>query len=215
VVEGLSGRRAQAARNDETILRAARTVFVADPTAPISAVAEVAGVGISALYRRYPSKEELLRKLCGDGLRTYNEILEHALAEMEGADQGDAGASFANWLRRIVAADTHSLTLALAGTFTPTEELRAEARRSGELNARLLARTRAAGAIRPDVELTDLTMILEQVAAIRFGDEERRAELRARAVELHLDALRTPIPAPLPGPPASVEEVNARWRTVQ
>jgi AcrR family transcriptional regulator len=64
----LSGRRKQAARNDGIILDAARAVFVADPTAPIAAVAERAGVGISALYRRHGSKEDLLRRLCGDGL---------------------------------------------------------------------------------------------------------------------------------------------------
>src|SRR5919107_3972371 len=67
----LSGRRAQAARNDELIMDAAREVFVADPTAPIAAVAERAGVGISALYRRFGSKEDLLRRLCAEGQRQY------------------------------------------------------------------------------------------------------------------------------------------------
>ena len=79
----LSGRRAQAARNDELILQAARAVFVSDPSAPISAVAERAGVGISALYRRYGSKEELLRQLSGDGLRRYIAEAEAALADEE------------------------------------------------------------------------------------------------------------------------------------
>ena len=59
----LSGRRAQAAANDEVILRAARDVLIVDPTAPIAAVAERAGVGISAIYRRYPSKEALVGTL--------------------------------------------------------------------------------------------------------------------------------------------------------
>ena len=59
----LSGRRAEAARNDERILESARAVFIADPGAPISAVAEHAGVGVGALYRRYASKEELLRTI--------------------------------------------------------------------------------------------------------------------------------------------------------
>ena len=67
----LSGRRAEAARNDGLILEAAREVFVADPKAPISAVSERAGVGIGALYRRYGSKEDLLRRLCADGLGMY------------------------------------------------------------------------------------------------------------------------------------------------
>ena len=46
----LSGRRREAALNDERILEAARDVFVADPGAPINEVAKRAGVGISALY---------------------------------------------------------------------------------------------------------------------------------------------------------------------
>jgi AcrR family transcriptional regulator len=202
----MSGRQAQAARNDQVILDAARAVFVADPTAPIAAVAERAGVGISALYRRYPSKEALLRTLCFDGLRLYNRLLEEALA-----DNGDPWDVFATWLRRTIDADTHSLTVALAGTFTPTEEMRAAARRSGELNERLLASTRKARAIRGDVELSDIAMILEQVAAIRFGDAERTAELRRRALGLHLDGLRCPSPAPLPGPAATAAEINVRW----
>ena len=46
----VSGRRAQAARNDEKILASARAVFIDDPDAPITAVAKHAGVGISAIY---------------------------------------------------------------------------------------------------------------------------------------------------------------------
>src|SRR6266851_5087288 len=69
--EALPGRRGQARRNDTLILEAAREVFLSDPKAPVAAVAEHAGVGISALYRRYPSKEDLLRRLCHDGLRRF------------------------------------------------------------------------------------------------------------------------------------------------
>src|SRR3954447_23180646 len=65
-VAGPSGRRAQAARNDAAILEAARAVFIANPSAPIAEVAKRAGVGISALYRRYASKEALLHELCAD-----------------------------------------------------------------------------------------------------------------------------------------------------
>ena len=107
----LSDRRAQAAHNDQAILEAARAVFVADPSAPISAVANQAGVGMSALYRRYPSNEELLRRLSGDGLRRYLTEAEAALA-----DHGDPWAALAGFMGRIVDADTHSLTLRLAGT---------------------------------------------------------------------------------------------------
>src|SRR6202162_5687561 len=83
----LSGRQAEAARNDQRILESARAVFVADPGAPITAVAKHAGVGISALYTRYGSKEELLRTLCTDGLMIVVEQAENAIDQVrEGQD---------------------------------------------------------------------------------------------------------------------------------
>jgi AcrR family transcriptional regulator len=204
----LSGRRAEAARNDRLILEAAREVFVADPKAPISAVAERAGVGIGALYRRYGSKEELLRRLCAEGLERYI-----AAAEATLADEADPWVAFADFMRRIVDADTHSLTLRLAGTFTPTDELNREAAKAQELNVRLFERTKAAGAIRPDIEVGDLSLIFEQLAAVRVADEERTRQLRHRYLALLLDALHAPAGSPLPGPPPSWEEITRRWET--
>jgi AcrR family transcriptional regulator len=201
------GRRAEAARNDERILEAARAVFVADPTAPIAAVAHAAGVGIGALYRRYAGKEELLRALCGDGLRRYTEAIEAALA-----DDGDRWESFAGFMRAAVAADASSLTVRLAGTFTPTAELYEAAAHAGRCNVELFERTRAAGAIRPDAEVNDLALILEQLASIRLGGPERTHELRRRYLELSLDGLRAH-GEPLPGPPPSDAELTARWET--
>ena len=202
----LSGRRAQAALNDTRILDAARTVFVADPGAPISAVAKRAGVGISALYRRYASKEELLRQLCADGLRRYIAAVEAAVA-----DDGNPWDAFARFMGRIVDEDTHSLTLRLAGTFTPTEEMHRDAERAEELNVRLFERTMAAGAIRPDLTVNDLSLLFEQLAAVRLGDERRTRELRHRYLALHLDALRATPSAPLVGPAPSLEEIRGRW----
>ncbi len=202
----LSGRRAQAARNDERILDAARAVFVADPDAPISAVAKHAGVGISALYRRYESKEELLRRLCADGLERYIAAAEAALA-----DDGDPWTAFTDFMGRVVDADSHSLTLRLAGTFAPTEDLRREAGKAQELNLRLIERTRAAGAIRADLTADDLSFLFEQLAAIRVGDEQRTGQLRRRYLALQLDALHNPSTTALPGPPPTWQEVSRRW----
>jgi len=204
----LSGRRAEAARNDKLILEAAREVFTADPGAPISAVAERAGVGIGALYRRYASKEDLLRRLCADGLRLYIAAAEAALA-----DARDPWTAFTDFMRRIVDADTHSLTLRLAGTFTPTEELYRDSQRAQELNVRLFERTRVAGAIRPDIEVGDISLLLEQLAAVRVADEERTRQLRHRYLALLLDALHVPSGSPLPGPPPDWEEIGQRWET--
>jgi AcrR family transcriptional regulator len=205
----LSGRRAEAARNDQRILDAAREVFVADPGAPIAAVAKRAGVGIGALYRRYASKEVLLQWLAAEGLQRYIAAVEDALAQ----DDGDPWSAFSEFMRRIVDTDTHSLTLSLAGTFSPTEELNREAARAQELNVRLFERTKAAGAIRPDIEVGDLSLLFEQLAAVRVADEERTRQLRQRYLALILDALHASSGTQLPGPPPSWEEISRRWET--
>jgi AcrR family transcriptional regulator len=201
----LSGRQVQAARNDLLILEAAREVFTANPEAPISAVAERAGVGISALYRRYPSKEDLLRRLTREGQERYIAETELALA-----DEGDPWEAFARFMRRVVEADTHSLTLHLAGTFTPTEEHWREGDRAAELTIRLLERTKRLGGLRPEIELGDLTMLFEQLAAIALGDRERTSELRQRYLSLILESLRSE-KAPLPGMAPTWEEIGGRF----
>lgn len=203
----MSGRRAEAARNDGLILETAREVFTADPGAPISAVAARAGVGISALYRRYESKETLLQKICSDGLNAYIEAVEEALA-----DEGDPWEAFVRFMRRAVDADTNSLTSRLAGTFAPTEELYREGRRARELNERLFERIRGAGVVRPDIVFDDISLLLEQLTAVRIGDRERTFQLRHRYLALFLQAIHAPSDDELPGPPPGWEETGGRWQ---
>jgi AcrR family transcriptional regulator len=208
-----SGRKAQAARNDTAILDAAREVFMRDPDAPISAVAQAAGVGISALYRRYAGKEELLQTLCADGLRRYIGVAESALRDgAHPAEPADPWESFAGFIRGIIDADVHALTVHLAGTFTPTQELRGLAEEANRLSARLLRRAKAAGVVRPDLHLNDLAMLWEQLTAVRLGDAGRTAALRHRYLVMHLDALRPGTARTrLPGRPPSSAELGQRW----
>ncbi|WP_319453918.1 MULTISPECIES: helix-turn-helix domain-containing protein [unclassified Mycobacterium] len=91
--------RADAARNAERILRAARDVYAASgPDAPIDVIASRAGVGERTLYRRFPSKGDLIRaaldqsiaenlapaiaraRRCDDPLRGLTELLEAAIS---------------------------------------------------------------------------------------------------------------------------------------
>lgn len=200
----LPGRKAQAARNDGIILDAARTVFLADAGAPIAAVAERAGVGISALYRRYPSKETLLRTLCYDGLRRYNEEAAAAL------ELSDDWAVLVDFLRRVVDADVHSLTVRLAGTFTPDESILPEVRRAGTLNDEILRRARSSGRLRAGVTTSDFGLILEACAAISLPDPQRTAQLRRRVLAMLIDGLAAT--GELPGPPPEPGEFADRWR---
>jgi len=201
----LSGRRKQAALNDDLILEAAREVFLADPTAPIAAVAKRAGVGISALYRRFPSKEEMLRGLCADGQQVYLREVRRALE----AD-GDPWEVYAEFLHRIVAEDTHALGTRLAGLFTPTEAMFADAGEMQRLGEKLFNRTKKAGALRPGLTFVDVSMLLEAVANVRLGDAVRSAEVRQRMVALLVDGLRAG-GAKLPGRAPTWKEQEARW----
>ncbi|MCR6487583.1 TetR/AcrR family transcriptional regulator [Amycolatopsis sp. OK19-0408] len=201
----LPGRRGQAARNNLVILDAARHVFIQDPKAPIAQVAERAGVGISALYRRYPSKEVLLCTICHDGLLEYIGEAEFA------ADEPDGWKALTGFLGRVVDADVHSLTVHLAGTFTPTEQMGADARRANELTTELFARARETGRLREDAVVEDLGMILECCSAIRVDDRERTAELRRRYLALLIEGLKAGNGPDLPGPPPRPGEMNGRW----
>jgi AcrR family transcriptional regulator len=205
--EVLNGRRARTARNDGAILAAARDVFVADPDAPIGAVARAAGVGISALYRRYPSKETLLATLCLDGLRQFVGV---AKAAGEVADPWEA---FVTFLRGVVEADVHSLTVYLAGRFPPTPEHRDLGAQARVLADDILRRAQQAGAVRADLESTDLPMIYEQLAAVRLGTPDHIRELRRRYLDIHLGGLRAAAISygNLPGAAPTGADLGARW----
>jgi AcrR family transcriptional regulator len=203
----LNGRKAEAARNDQRILESARAVFMADPNAPIAAVAEHANVGISALYRRYKSKDELLQKLALDGLDRYLHEVRTALD-----DQGDPWEAFAGFCVRCVAGGAASLTRRLAGTFTATEELNQAGYHAYQLTGQVVDRAVQAGVLRPDVSVTDLSIIFEQLQAVQVIDPDRTAVLRQRYLALMLQALRHPPTAqPLPGPAPDWEEVRSRY----
>lgn len=205
----LSGRQAEAARNDQRILESARAVFVADPGAPITAVAKHAGVGISALYTRYGSKEELLRTLCTDGMVIVIHETEAALERIKAGH--DRWAVFTDFMRRLTDADTSSMTRAFAGKFVPTPEMFALANRSSTLMDEFFGLIR--DSLRPGVVPHDLSLVFELVAAIKFSSPERTTELRRRYLAVILDGLRASDGnrEDLPGPPPAWPELSERW----
>lgn len=204
-----SPERPRTARTDERILEAAREVFLADPSAPIAAVADRAGVGMSALYRRYDGKDDLLRALARDGLTRYRDDVRTALAETgSDADTERTWTAYTHCLARVVDGRSQALAQRLAGTFEPTADLDDLARAAADEAAELHRRAQAAGALRPDVSGADVTLILETVAAIDVPDPA----WRRRFLVLLVQALRAPAPGALPGRAAEESDLAARWR---
>lgn len=201
-----STRQAQTAANDARIIAAARAVFLSDPNAPISAIAERAGVGIAALYRRYPSKEELIRQIYHENQRLIMDEAEAALA----AD-GDPWEIFCRFYHRALDVGGGSLSLRFPGAFAFTGELERLGRALDNAVRAIMVRAQEAGVLRPDIGEGDLQWTWVSAQAIQVRDERRTSELRHRYLALLLDGLRASAATPLPGPPPTGMEYEEYW----
>ena len=76
---------------------------------------------------------------------------------------------------------------------------------------RLLERAKEAGVLRPEIEVGDVSVILEHLHGIRIGDDERMNRLQHRYLALILDALRLTDAEELPGPAPTWQELRGRY----
>ena len=179
-------RRADAQRNTERLIVAARQAFAAHgPNAPLDDIARAAGVGAGTLYRHFPTRLALfeavyrdsVERLCADGDR---------LAATE--SPADA---MVDWLKGFVTVVSQKRGLAAA----LTEEGRASelfAQCHGMINATgaaLLDRAKAAGAVRDEVALGDLLKMAKAFALAAETSPEGPA-LAERLLVLSMDGLR-------------------------
>jgi AcrR family transcriptional regulator len=190
----MRGREAEARRNDERVLDAALEVYARDPAAPMSAVARRAGVGQATLYRRYRSKEELLARVCEDGMERIRDAARAA------ADADDPFAAVGDFLRWYVDSGTTRLS-SLLGMFEPVEAQFVLAREGNDAIQALVDRAVAAGAMRGDVSGADLTLLAARLSG-----------LDARYLELVLQALALVDAPPLPGHALAPADIEQPWR---
>ena len=204
------GRQAEAARNDQLVLQAAREVFAAQGAqAPVSAVAERAGVGVGSLYRRYGSKDDLLRYLCMLAMRQTIDVAETALAN------ADAWEGLAGYVRDAVALGTGALA-PLAGAIETTPDMWETSRRGRDLLGQLVARAHEQGSLRRDATALDIAWLVEMFG--RFGPATQGTEehaIRQRLLAIALDGLRSGAAgtggAALPGTPPTAAHYEGRW----
>jgi AcrR family transcriptional regulator len=201
------GRYVEAERNDLLVLEAAREVFATlGAGAPVSAVAERAGVGMGSLYRRYGSKTALLQHLCILAMQEATSAAELALAAE------DAWSGLADYIRTCVAFGSGALA-PLAGTIETTPEMWALSRRGRQLMDQLVARAHADGALRPDVTTLDIAWLVEHFGKHGPDRHDAAAEnVRHRLLAIALDGLRFQPADPLPGTPPSAEHYEKRWQ---
>ena len=197
------GRQAEAARNDQRLLDAARDVFsTLGADAPVAAVAERAGVGIGSLYRRYGTKDELLQRLCVVAMEQAAEVARTALAEP------DPWAGLVRYVNDCVAVGTGGLA-PIAGTIPTTPQMWQAHHTARRLSDRVVARARAAGALRPGVTALDISLLIEQFSRRGKADDEKA---RRRLIAIATDGLHARNSGRLPGRPPSLRDYQARWR---
>jgi len=183
--------RADAARNAERILRAARDAYAElGPDAPMDAIASRAGVGERTLYRRFPTKGKLARAVIDQSIaETLSPVIERALRSR-------------NPLRGLV-----NLIEAAIALGAREHNVLAAARKGGSLTDvsaqldealdELTRRAQEAGLVRADLVTDDLPRMVAMLYSV-LGTMDPASDGWRRYVALMLDAISTSNPGRLP-----------------
>jgi AcrR family transcriptional regulator len=176
-------KRADAQRNYDKLIAAAREEFTERGTgATLEDVAARAGVGIGTLYRHFPTRQDLLEAV-------YLEEVEAICDSAKKFVDEPPLEALTGWLHEFVGFAATKRALA--------EELFAYVDRDSPVFSScataiygagegLLQRAQDAGAVRDDVDISDVTKMVSGIAAIRNAD----AEQIDRILGLALDGLR-------------------------
>ena len=168
--------RADARQNyDRLVAAAAAAIGELGPNVSLEEVARRAGVGIGTLYRHFPNRQTLLEAVYQDQVNVNCASGRELLATKPPAE------ALPLWLHSLLTynLNTRGLKEALmAGEISPqTSECKAKMHAVG---SELLARAQEAGAVRRDIEITDLLRLVHSIALM----VEPGAEGAARAERL-------------------------------
>jgi AcrR family transcriptional regulator len=166
-------RRADAARNRQAILDAARAAF-ADADASMAEIARRAGVGQGTLYRNFGTRRELLEALLVDEV---DEVCAAAAA----IDDGDPGERLETWLRRFFHYVTSKRPIVIelvehVGTTDPVFQTRGRMLAAGRP---LLVAAQDAGQISGGLDLDQVLDLVTAIAKIAGPPEYRQPILDA------------------------------------
>ncbi|HEX5118030.1 MAG TPA: TetR/AcrR family transcriptional regulator [Pseudonocardiaceae bacterium] len=201
--------RADARRNRQQIIDAARTLFVRrGPDVPMDEIARTAGVGIGTLYRRFPHRDELIRAVSVDNFQRLRE-----LARVIEDEESDPDVALGRMLR-----STLELRLGLIlSVLSPrafnsvvdspeVTEIRAELM---DIVGRVVQRAHDVGVLRADIGVGDVVLAMTALARLVPPPGEPLSEMAfERLFALTLDGMRTTPPDPLPGRPITVGDVE-------
>src|SRR4051794_29484139 len=200
--------RKDAARNRERLLNAARELF-ADRglNVTLNDIAHHAGVGVGTAYRRFANKDEVVEALYDESLDEVAAMAHTALAEPA------AWRGLIYYMERSLDTLLHNRALTQIMNSPALDEGRvAEARdRIAPLLDQLVERAKAEGAVRPDLEQSDLVFIQEGLAAVMDRTRSIEPQLYRRYLAMFLDGIRADRESltDLPEPALSADQTHA------
>ncbi|WP_392542983.1 TetR family transcriptional regulator [Oryzobacter telluris] len=192
--------RADAEGNRARLLAAARRVFGREGVqAPLSAVADEAGVGIATLYRRFPDRDALVVEAFAEAFEAFAALLDRARSD---PDPWSAFSALVTGMSDLESRDrgfTHLLQTAGLPVRGP-DGVRAKGYATV---VEVIERGQAAGVIRRDLTPEDLPVITFAIAGILEATRDDAPQAWHRHVALVLEGCRAhddaaALPPPLP-----------------
>jgi len=201
--------RVDAERNRARVVTAAQAAFAERGLdVPLEDIAARAGVGIATLYRRFPTREDLIAA-CFE-----TRVAEYATAAEEALEAPDAWSGFCAYVERICAmqAADRGLKGVLTRTFPNAKTLERHRSRGYELSVQLIDRAKTEGSLRPDFAPEDLVLLLMANAGVVEAAGRDAPDAWRRFVGLMLEAFRADRAGPLPPAPSPHQMIRAMRR---
>ncbi len=179
--------RKDAIRNRARVLAAARDLFATKGLEPsLNDVAHHAGVGVGTVYRRFPSKEELLEAIFEDGMNQLATLAECALQQPD-SWQGFIG--FVDGICTVTATDRGLREIAFSKVYGSSRVLAAQDRLKAATD-KVVGRAQADGHLRAGLSSTDMPMFALLAGRVSEFAGNVNPELWRRYVAILLDGVR-------------------------
>jgi AcrR family transcriptional regulator len=203
------GLRSDAQRNRERVVDAARDVFAEQGLeASTNEIARRAGVGVATLFRRFPTRDDLVAAAFADKMHAYSVAIDEALADP------DPWNGFCGYIQRIcqMQADDRGFADVLTMTFPTAKAFEEERNRSADKLAELLDRAKAAGRLRQDFAHQDVPLILMANAGVVTATRDAAPDAWRRLVGYLIQSFAAETTQPLPDPPTPRQMYRALLR---
>lgn len=197
-----TGLRADAERNRERVLDAARAVFAEHGLdASTNEIARRAGVGVATLFRRFPTRDDLIGAVFAEKMTAYAAAIDDALADP------DPWRGFCCYIERVcqMQAEDRGFADVLTMTFPTAKALEKERNRSARGLTELLQRAKATGRLRDDFAHQDVPLILMANAGVVTATRHAAPDAWRRLVGYLIQAFAAEAAQPLPAAPTKTQ----------